>query len=322
MSRTLLKKSLHESKWLFLSCAAALFAFCWLRVWIVSQFEMSRFRTIVEQFRELERFSPVPFEQLFTYTGRIALTYDEPIVIVCITVWAIARGSDCVSGELNRGTMEMLLAQPVSRFRVLVSKSLVTVAGVGLLSFITWLGIYAAVQTVSVKEVPPRSTFTVPYFDIQIPLPRTKREPIVTPMNEKVDVQVFAPAAVNLFALGFFLSGLTTFVSSADRYRWRTIGIVAGFFIIQLIMEIVGVASDRFRWLLRTSFFTAYDPEKFVSIAHNSPERSWALTLTDADGRYSGVGPLGFDLILIGMGLLAFLGAAVVFSRRDLPAPL
>ena len=80
-----------------------MFAFCWLRVWIVSLLPTDRFKTIVEQFREFERFVPVPFEQLFTYPGRIALTYDELIVVMCMAMWAIARGSDCVAGELCAG---------------------------------------------------------------------------------------------------------------------------------------------------------------------------------------------------------------------------
>ena len=34
------------------------------------------------------------------------------------------------------------------------------------------------------------------------------------------------------------------------------------------------------------------------------------------------LGPLGYDLVLIGLGATAFVAAARVFCRRDLPAPL
>ena len=34
------------------------------------------------------------------------------------------------------------------------------------------------------------------------------------------------------------------------------------------------------------------------------------------------LGGLGYDSILIGLGLVAYLGAAVIFCHRDLPAPL
>ena len=62
---------------------------------------------------------PVSFAQIATSAGRIAVAYDDPIVLLLVTVWAISRGSDAVSGELNRGTMEMVLAQPVTRLGVL-----------------------------------------------------------------------------------------------------------------------------------------------------------------------------------------------------------
>ena len=62
-----------------------------------------QFRTILEQFREFEKFAPIDFDALFTYPGRVGMTYDEPIVILCVIIWCISRGSDVVSGELGRG---------------------------------------------------------------------------------------------------------------------------------------------------------------------------------------------------------------------------
>jgi len=322
MNRCLLNKSIIESRLLLLSCVAAMYSFCWTRVWVVSQFEMSRFIAIIEQFREYERFSPVPFEQLFTYSGRIALTYDEPIVVVCVTLWAVARGSDCVSGEIGRGTMEMLLGQPVSRVQVLWSQAAVTITGIAVLAFASWLGVYTGIMTNSVQEPTSPESWTIPLLDIELPNPLAEEQTQRTPLSEKVDAQVFVPAACNLFALGFFLAGLTTFLSSLDRYRWRSIGLVVGIYIVQVIIKVLALATDDLRWLLNCTFFTAFEPERFVSIAANTPEHTWSLALFDEAGCWIGLGPLGYDLILIGMGLLAYVGATVVFHRRDLPAPL
>jgi len=322
MNRSLLNKSIIEGRLLLLSCMAAMYSFCWARVWVVSQFEMSRFKVIIEQFREYERFSPVPFEQLFTYGGRIALTYDEPIVVTCVTLWAIARGSDCVSGEIGRGTMEMLLGQPISRVKVLWSQAAVTIAGIALLALTSWLGIYTGVMTVSVQEPAPPETWSIPWLDIELSNPLAEEKTQLTPMSEKVDPEIFVPAAVNLFALGFFLAGLTSFFSSLDRYRWRSIGLVVGIYIVQVIIKVLALATDRFHWLLNCTFFTAFEPERFVSIAANTPEYTWSLVLRDEAGHFADLGPLGYDLILIGMGLIAYAGATIIFRRRDLPAPL
>jgi ABC-2 type transport system permease protein len=322
MKLALVRKTIREARLLLIASTVIMFAFCWLRVWLVSLLPTDRFKTIVEQFREFERFVPVPFEQLFTYPGRLALTYDELIVVMCMVVWAIARGSDCVAGELGRGTLEMVLAQPVSRQRVLATQGLVTLAGAMLLALASWLGIFTGIHTTYVEEpiVPPQLPLTLGGAPpVGLLLEGQTRS---VPMLSKVDPHCLWPAAVNLFALGVFLAGLSTLFSALDRYRWRTIGLVASVYVIQLIMKIVGLASESWSWLLNFTFFTAYDPERFVSIAVNRPADTWALVVRDEQGQWSALGPLGGDLLLIGLGLACYVAAAVIFHRRDLPAPI
>ena len=77
----------------------------------------------------VKKLMPVPIEVLASERGRLAFAYDHPLVALTMTVWAFARGSDAVSGELNRGTLEMVLAQPVRRTTVLLTHAAVTVAG-------------------------------------------------------------------------------------------------------------------------------------------------------------------------------------------------
>src|SRR6188474_3078916 len=80
LNLALLKKCLHDARLLFAAMAALLFAFCWVRVFIVSRLQMSQFATIVEQvWDQLKAFVPVPLEDILSYTGRVGLTYNEPI---------------------------------------------------------------------------------------------------------------------------------------------------------------------------------------------------------------------------------------------------
>ena len=318
LNRALLSKSIGEARLLLLGASLVMFGFCWLRVWIVSLLPMERFKTILEQFREFERFLPVPFEQLITYVGRIALTYDEFIVVMCVAVWAIARGSDCISGELGRGTMEMLLAQPVSRLKILSVQAVVTTIGTATLAVASWAGIWAGIHTSSIEE-PIELPIGMPGLELSRALPDWPTQTVA--MASRVEPSLFWPAAFNLFALGFFLAGLSTFMSSWDRYRWRTIGIVAGIYVLQLIVKIVGLATDRLAWMLKLTFFTAYEPELFVSIAYHTPDQAWSLLMQREGGGFE-LGPLGYDLLLIGLGLAAYIAAAVIFRRRDLPAPV
>ena len=323
MNRALLKKCLIEVRLLFAACAALLFAFCWVRVFIVSRLQTTQFAAIVEQVWEnFKDFSPVPLSQLLSYSGRIAITYDEPIVVFGISIFAIARGSDAVSGELGRGSMELLLAQPVSRLQVLYTQALVTVGSLLLLCVITLAGTTVGIHTTTVKEDAPPPKLKVPGLGFEIPLSFGKTEKIQVPMRERVRAADILPGAVNLFCLGCALAGFSTLVSSFDRYRWRTIGIVVTAYVVHLVLKILGLAIDNVSWMQWLSLFTAYEPQKFISIAVNQPAQTWALAMYDSQQRFRELGPLGYNLILLVVAALSYLGAGIVFHRRDLPAPL
>ena len=323
MNRALWNKTIREARLLWLSCAAVLFAFGWVRVWLVSLLDTSRFKAILDQLPDyLQRLSPVPLEQLATYPGRISFTFSEPIAVVLVAVWAFSRGSDTVSGELGRGTMEILLAQPISRLQILWTKTCVTMAGLALLVLVVWTGILTGIATTAVEFAPEPPVLKVPGFGWSIPLGWDQGEPQIVPMSDLVTGPIFAPAVLNLFSLGFFLTSVATLLSACDRYRWRTIGIAVGFYITELFVKVVAVAAEGWHWLRNCTFFTAFEPEKFVLAGVHAPKNGWAWTVLDSEGRIADLGPLGYDAVLIGLGLGALLLATLVFCRRDLPAPL
>lgn len=321
MNVALIRKNIRDARGMILGIGFALFAFSWLRVWIVGFVPMDRFMTIAQQFREFERFLPVPFEQLFTYSGRIALNYDELIVVMGISVWAIGRGTDCVSGELGRGTMEMLLAQPLSRFQLMLTQMVVTLVGTALLAACVWSGIHCGIQFTQVKEVKPTSGLPSNLADARNLLEPDEELVNRVPMSRKVNSRIFVAPTVNFFALGVFLAGLSTLFSSWDQYRSRAIGLVSALFVIQAITKIVGLSADHLEWLGYLTFFSAYEPEHLVSLVTQNPQAEWAWSLKDAASGESLAGPLVYHSLLLVMGLACYAAALVVFCRRDLPAP-
>lgn len=323
MNTALLKKSIVEARLLALAMGLLLFAVCWLRVFIVSRLQTGQFEAIIEQlWEQMKDFWPVPLDQLLTYTGRIAVGFNEPVIVFGVSLFAIARGSDVVSGELSRGTMEMLLAQPVSRVQVLVSQSLVTIGGLVLLCSMTLAGTAAGIYTTQVKEDLPPPSLSIPGLGIRIPLSLGEAEKVLVPMSEKTRPGYFVPGAFNLFCLGVALAGLSACVSSLDRYRWRTIGIVVTIYVVSLVLKLLGQAIQEIAWLQRLSLFTAYEPQKFISIAVHDARHAWSLAMFDPQGRFLEPGPLGYNLVLLGIGGVCYVAAGIAFSRRDLPAPL
>jgi ABC-2 type transport system permease protein len=323
VNSTLIKKSIHEARLLFGGLGLLLFAFCWLRVFIVSRLQTSQFAAIIEQvWDQFRNFWPVSLEQLLSYTGRIAVGYNEPIIVFGISIFAIARGSDVVSGELGRGTLEMLLAQPVSRLSVLYTHVVVTVGCIGLLCASTLAGTAAGIYTMKVKEDLPSPSIGIPGMGLRIPLSLQKPEKISVPMSEKTKVSYFVPGAFNLFCLGVAVAGFSTLVSSMDRYRWRTIGVVVGVYVVMIVVKLLGQTIDEVAWLQYLSIFTAYEPQKFVSIGKHEPAMGWALVMQDAEGQFKELGPLGYNLVMVGCGVISYALAGIAFQRRDLPAPL
>ena len=74
MNIALWKKAFGEAKLLLIVCGLGLFFFAFVRVWLVSQVEMSRFAAIIgELWSDLEKFSLVPLSHLLSYPGRFAV---------------------------------------------------------------------------------------------------------------------------------------------------------------------------------------------------------------------------------------------------------
>ena len=107
MNRALWKKNLHDCMVLFVGIGFLVAAFAWFRVKIVGKLDTGRFKQIVDLLPDdWQRFASVEFDWMVSYLGRTATTLDEPMLILLISIWAVVRGSDVVSGMryVVRGT--------------------------------------------------------------------------------------------------------------------------------------------------------------------------------------------------------------------------
>ena len=320
MFRILLKKYAHESALLWLACGTMLFIFPWIRIWTVSQFELSGFAALLDQIRILEKYSPVPLEQFLTYEGVVGLTFDEPILILCVLVWSISRGSDLVSGEIGRGTMEMLMAQPISRLRIAMAHGIVTIGGLMLLVLFAYLGIVVGIETNSVPYSPPKPTFQLPGIPFSLTNPlASSAEKTFEPLSKFVSPWTFLPSSINLFGLGFVVFGLTVLVSSWDQYRWRTIGFTVSIYVLQLLTFILAKSLPWTKPLMLFSFLSCYQPDWTIQVVKRDWSKSYQLWVSSE--AWTGLGPAGFTLVLILLGGFFYVVGITIFLRRDIPAP-
>jgi len=322
MRVALLKREMREARWLLVGCILALFAFCWMRVWIIGRIDTEQFQVVMEQlWDQIEKFSPVPLKHLLTFTGRVAMTFTEPLLVLIVSGWAIARGSAAVSSKLAEGVMEVLLAQPIRRWQLLSCNALVTSAGVVVLSVVSWIGVAVAIETTTIKESQPRKV-GLPGFPLQFSVPFLKGEVVERPLREKTSPTYYIPAAINLGCLAFALAGFSTAMSAWDRYRWRTVGIMIGFLVLQSMMILLAKSVPDFHWVGYFTIFTLYQPEVAVQMFVDTPQDLWAWTYESPMNQQRQLAPLAANLLLLMLGLASYIWAIAWFERRDLPAPL
>jgi ABC-2 type transport system permease protein len=74
---------------------------------------------------------------VFSLSGAIALGFVHPISVALVSVFAVGFAASAVAGERQRGTLEVILARPVSRRRLYVTL---------LVACVTFLAIVIAAQ--------------------------------------------------------------------------------------------------------------------------------------------------------------------------------
>jgi hypothetical protein len=75
--------------------------------------------------------------------------------------------------------------------------------------------------------------------------------------------------------------------------------------VFSILAKLVGRLSQTLSWVGYLSVLNAYEPQRLVG----DPAAAWPLLTA-------------YSAVLLGTGLAAYVTGAVIFSRRDLPAPL
>lgn len=316
VNRSLLRKTIREALMLCIACSLAMFVFAWIRVWVTGLFEFTEVQEILQRFRRFERFSPIPFDQLASYEGRVGMTFDEPIVLLCVVIWSISRGSDMVSGELSRGTMEMLLSQPIRRVELLRTKAAVAFGGLVLIVASHWVGMACGIHTVWVTESVSSGSVHLPLLGA-LGLPAPTPETIQVPLSERVSIWQFLPASINLLWFGFLVFGLATMISCFDSFRWRTIGLTVGIHVFQVVLFGLSQASEQLKFLAWLTYCNAYQPQKVILLTAKTDGANWRDQWLTSEGGWL----LAGMAFLFSAGTICILVGLWKLNRRDLDPP-
>lgn len=234
----------------------------------------------------------------------LPLGYVHPLVQTILCVWAIGRAGAAIAGELDRGTMELLLAQPLARSKLILAHFLVDLTVIPILC----LSMYAGTQLGLAIAEP----FAVEAQDFQeLNLEPPEELPVL-----EVDASVIPRGLWNVAALLFGLSGLTMWLSSRGRWRWWVIGQAVVLVLIMFIINVLGQLWDAILFLRPLSLFYYYQPPRIML------SDDWTIDLGDS---WNGGEPwfeVNVVVLLAAVGAIGYLLAWRTFTRRDLPAPL
>lgn len=228
---------------------------------------------------------------LFRTTDMLSVGYVDPLVIVILCVWAIGRAAGVIVGELDRGTMELLLAQPVARYRLILAHFCVDVVAILVLCLSLWAGNWLGLTLVEIKEVsgPSQGALISPW--------------------------IFGPALKSVAALLFAISGYTMWLSAMGRFRGRVLGLAVLVTLLQFLIHVVGQLWDAVACLRPFTVFYYYQPQALILHQRGTVDlaRVWPLSQ-----------PLVVNgaVVLVVVGAVGYGLALWTFCRRDLPAPL
>ncbi|HVS35165.1 MAG TPA: ABC transporter permease subunit [Gemmataceae bacterium] len=229
----------------------------------------------------------------------LSIGYVHPLVQAIFCVWAVGRASGALAGEVDRGTMELLLAQPLSRPRLVMAHCGVDLVVIPLLCLSLWGGTWLGTWMVGPIR-PAKADLQLPPAVALIVKPEPEAQ-----QRERlhVDPAAFGRALPAVGGLLFAISGYTMALSAAGRYRWRVLGVAVFATLIQFLVNVVGQLWDVMEPLRPFTIFYYYQPQAMI-LGASREEVLKSLA------------------VLYGVGVAGYAVALWLFTRRDLPAPL
>jgi ABC-2 type transport system permease protein len=301
MNRTLFLKILRDLRWPLLLVGLLLFLYQLLWAKIVD-------RVIGEL---LPAFTPhIPMDlikrKLFEGPGKLlqnliggegigldkaldllSIGYVHPVTQTIFSMWAIGRGSGALAGETDRGTMELLLAQPIPRRQVVLTHLAVDLITIPALCASVLLGTLIGTSAFGLRD--------------------------------EAEVHRFPPALLNAAAFIFAVTGCTLALSAAGRFRWRVVSIALGTALVMFLINLLGQLWDVLEPFRPLTVFYYYQPQGIILDERWTVEIGKGLPWLEK-GEY--LFRINVVAVLLTVGAAGYGLALAIFTKRDLPAPL
>jgi ABC-2 type transport system permease protein len=254
----------------------------------------------------------------------LSIGYVHPVMELMFCVWAIGRGASAVAGEIDRGTMELLLAQPLARFKLILAHFIVDLLTIPVLCLSLWAGTCLGWVLMGpiIPEAPdfklPDATYSVAVgpltYSVKGPVQLQKETEEQQQARLHVSLLEFLPALPLMGGLIFAVSGYTIWLSALGRFRMRVLILAIGVTVVQFLINLLGQMWDLAAPLRPLTIFYYYQPQQVI-LGHGDwvPIGGW---------NGSAVCELPMLPVLLAVGFVGYGLALWTLNRRDIPAPL
>lgn len=232
-SLAIFTKTLRDSMGSLVISALGMVAFVVLFVWAMLNMG-AELLSFVTQFPFIRKIVEMGFginmSGDVSTTILLAVCYTHGAVLVLAWSVIIATATRVTAGEVERGTADMLLTLPVSRWQVYISTSWAWVLSAAVLAICPIIGIGIALQIFETEEPVAISRFVAP--------------------------------AVNFFCLNIAVGGITSLVGSCLNRRGLAVGATVGMLVTSIVLNFLEPFLEvikQIRFLSLLSYFRPVD---------------------------------------------------------------
>lgn len=164
--------------------------------------------------------------------GLIAIGYQEPLVLLLYMLFAVGVPTSLLAGEIQRGTMELILSRHATKIHVYICTGLITVIGMYALVLIMFSGTVVATKIYDFYQEVPL------YFFFKIAI-----------------VGGMLASAVGGIAL----------LAAASFRRGLAVSLTVGFLVVDYFLSIISDWWPRMEWVAPFSIFNYVDGPKIYA---------------------------------------------------------
>jgi ABC-2 type transport system permease protein len=161
--------------------------------------------------------------------GLIAIGYQEPFVLLLYMLFAVGVPTALLAGEVQRGTMELILSRQTSKIYIYICAGLITVVGMYALVVVMFLG---TVISTNLYE-----------FDQEVPL------------------YCFFKLAINGGILASAVGGIALLAAACFR-RGMAVSLTVAYLVVNYFIMIITQWWPRMKWLDPITIFNYVDGRK------------------------------------------------------------